>query len=168
MNQERGLHTIPSLDVEVWRRLYARYLLEPYPASVGPDVSKTIVPVTQADELKLVHGVLSSDDTYTAQQAVNIAAHTVPEGRRWSLYGLDANAQLVGDNQMDQFIIGDASNGFAAIFLDDFTATARHQYWLPQAIKLEPGDLIQVHLTGAGVDPGTLRTQVWVSDEALF
>lgn len=77
--------TIPSRALDVWRRLYTRFALEPYPASVGPDVLKTIVPVTDADVLLRTPAGQQADGDLTGSAGTYVAYFTVPTGRRWTL-----------------------------------------------------------------------------------
>lgn len=84
-----AIETIPSRQLEVWRRLYQRYSLEPFPASVSPDVLKTIVPVTQADLLLRVPvTVVSAATDLQAAAGTYVAMHTVPDGKRWNLVSI--------------------------------------------------------------------------------
>lgn len=161
---------IPSKAFQVWQRLYLRFLLEPLPATETPGVTvgKMIVPVTQADELLASYGIKSSVFTYTAGQAVQINVHTCPDDKRWTLFGVDGEAQLTGDNLTDRFMILDASAGQQGAILTDFTAVARKAYWLPQPLKMEAGDNIQIRLSGAGVAAGQLRTNMWLAEEDIF
>jgi len=85
---------IPSKQFDVWRRLYARYILEPFPVQNGgmPDVFKTITPVTQADDLLRVPRTLSSAEDISASAGTYTVYQTVPAGKRWRISMVERGA----------------------------------------------------------------------------
>ena len=156
--------TIPSRALAVWRRLYTRYALEPGPASVGPDVLKTIIPVTQADLLLARHrGVV--DETTVVGVGAHLA-HTVPQGLRRAVVTLLA-VRTGGTWTLDLVNVIDVSEG-ATVRIS--TQAASDNLFLPAhsaPIVLEEGDQISINIATHSVD-GTCRLEVWVIDEDLF
>ena len=93
--------TQPSKRFDVWRRLYTRFLIEPFPAAVGdsPGVSTTITPVTDADILLKVPGIVDSGLNLTASAGTFVSSTIVPLGKIWTIKALArgpsiANTQL--------------------------------------------------------------------------
>ena len=136
-----GQLTIPSRSIGVWRRLYTRYSLEPYPASVAPDVAKTIQPVTNADDL-LWRPEIKTDTVEVSVSTIVVA--TVPTGERWTWYAFAGNV-VGGDRDIDRVIVGDGSN---SMVLSEFTAVADRQELWPEPFTMLEGWTIQVR--GAG------------------
>ena len=77
--------TIPSRALEIWRRLYTRFSLEPGPASVVPDVSKTIWPVTVVDSALLRSEGESKALDLSVTVGTFVSAITVRQGQAWTL-----------------------------------------------------------------------------------
>ncbi len=76
------VNSIPSRALDVWRRLYTRFSLEPGPASVSPDVLKTIIPVTNVDVLLQTVFPFNVTLNLTGTLGDHVAGYTVPGGRR--------------------------------------------------------------------------------------
>lgn len=76
------LITIPSRSLDVWRRLYTRFTLEPEPASVSPDVSKTIVPITNVDVLLQVVVPFNVTLDLDITLGLHVVGYTAPAGKR--------------------------------------------------------------------------------------
>jgi len=161
-----GIATIPSRQLAVWRRLYTRYTLEPAPASVSPDVSKTIQPVTQADDLLREPRGFEGTETAPAGDNTNFVVATVPDGKRWTLQSIDIR-RTTGDNTMSRFLLGDTSRGLAILILL-FTAGTSQQLRLEQPYRLDQGDTIRVLTDGAGVSASDFRAQLWIEEEDAF
>jgi len=98
-----GSGSIPSRALDVWRRLYTRFALEPFPASVGPDVLKTIVPVTQADEL--LKTVIPTVGTLDLNTVGHVVLYTVPQGKRATLVSFNQEAITTGSANL-QVVLG--------------------------------------------------------------
>ena len=143
-NGDRAV-TIPSRAIGVWRRLYSRYSLEPYPASVAPDVSKTIQPVTQADEL-LRESQVRSETSLIIVDTVLVV--TVPTGERWKLYHLRAD-RTGGDRNIDRILIGSTE---ASLIVDDFTAAGSRNFEPQTPYPMQEGWRILVRGTGGATD----------------
>lgn len=77
--------SIPSRALEIWRRLYTRFSLEPGPASIGPDVSKTILPITDVSELLRRPRVATGTADLSPAAGTYVPVHTVPAGARWTI-----------------------------------------------------------------------------------
>ena len=138
--------TIPSRALEIWRRLYTRFSLEPGPASVVPDVSKTIWPVTQVDPAlrRSVGDNKNLDLTGTSDDFV--AARTVPAGETWYLtsIGLRSSAGAC----LPALKIGTKTVGLGVKGTAGTYVTLRH--------KLDPGDQIGA-LAGGNAGDGARR-----------
>jgi len=156
--------TIPSRSLDVWRRLYTRYSLEPFPASVAPDVSKTIVPTTDADALLAISGVRTSGlvdiptGTFTTM-------HTVPAGERWTLRSLDV-FRVDGDRVLDFVAVGDPVNSTLAAIARPANVTSLTLI-LPTPLVLDEAWIIQITVGGGATD-GDWTMNVVVSVEQTF
>jgi len=157
--------TIPSRELEVWRRLYERYSLEPGPASVSPDVSKTIMPITNADELlQRPRGVVGGN-TPGADGGITIA--TVPQGIRWRLQSLVVR-RASGVFDFDRVILQDVVNNLDVIV--DIFADETNFRVVPSLTGtpiMNPGDLIRTNITNF-VSTGTINSHVWIVEETFF
>lgn len=162
MTQEQGATAIPSRALEVWRRLYTRYALEPFPASVGPDVLKTIVPVTQADQLLQTPEIREATVTSSAGNIVTY--HTVPAGERWEVYGYELE-RLAGDRTADQALIRMTN---ANMVINDFTAAAFDAFLAPQLWILPEGALMRARFTAAGATDGDWIMRVYILVQTFF
>ena len=162
-NQVR-INTIPSRALEVWRRLYQRYSLEPLPASVVPDVSKTIVPTTDADALLLENGRLAQTSVFGAGAATFETIFTVDSDVREHIAVISI-LRTVGDNDWDQVLLRDDSrNGSITIAFD--AAQTAQAIFLP--VIMEARDNIRILLGGTGVAATTVVCSVWSGEEAAF
>jgi len=165
------LLTIPSRKLEIWRRMYDRFQLEPMPASVSPDVAKTIQPITSVDELLRDEGILSNDNTYTAGQAVQLTMYTVPPNQRWSIWGFNVDSQLTGDNLSDQINVESKTldTQVAHQFtIENYTGVAQHEFLMPgKSVRLNAGDTVRTRLDGTGVAAGSVRMQLLVDIEVI-
>jgi len=126
----------PARRFDVWRRLYTRFLIEPFPAGgEGPSVLTTIAPVTDADRLLQDTVAESGSIDIQASAGTFVAAQTVPNGQRWNMVwvrhgGTVADTQQVvriggvfvtisatGTNAISQSIVGVRLNEGDAIGL---------------------------------------------------
>jgi len=165
LNQHPDLVTsIPSRALEVWRRLYTRYTLEPGPASIAPDVLKTIVPVTQADLLLARHkGIITLT---TVDGTLDHLAHTVPQGLRQAFVTL-ALQRSGGTYTFDTIQVRDVSEGNTIIIApqaqtDNFVLLAQSA-----PIELEEGDEIHINVDVHSVT-GELTMAAWVIEQDIF
>ena len=79
----------PSKRFDVWRRLYARFKIEPFPATgEGPGVSTTITPITDADVLLRVAVFGGGTINLSASAGNKILVQSVPEGKVWIVKGV--------------------------------------------------------------------------------
>ena len=152
--------TIPSRALEVWRRLYSRYNLEPFPASVGPDVSKTIIPVTNADDLLWAPEVRND---LVEVGATTVVVATVPAGERWTWFASEGGL-AAGDRNVDRLLIGDVA---ASMILSSFSAASSFQYPLPQGLTMLEGWRILVRGIGGTTD-GNWNFFNYIRKEQLF
>lgn len=157
-------HAIPSRQLEVWRRLYTRYSLEPWPASVSPDVSKTVQPITNADDLlakpRAELGIGTAAGTGDLQVAV------VPADKRWELEALLVRLSS-GDSTMNRIEIRDESEG-TNIIIKAFSSSTSEV--LPAGlgrIILDPGDSVRVNID-AFTGGGDWHANMWVTESDIF
>jgi len=160
------LITIPSRALPVWRRLYQRFKLEPFPATVGPDVGKTIIPITDADTLLRENRAVQETNTAPAGDDTEFTILTVPGGKRWTVYDIDVSFTS-GDNTIKQFLVGDTSRNLNVILVA-FTPAAGKQEFLPVPIKLEEGDTIKARTTGTGGAATVMESTAWIDEEDAF
>lgn len=155
--------TIPSRSLEVWRRLYTRYRLEPHPASVSPDVSKTIQPVTQAD--KLLTRVAVRSNTKEIPTGVLTEVLTVPSGERWTLLIYDV-VRVDGDRVLGGIGLTDPVNGLA-MFISRPANTTAETVIMPTPVDLPESWQIGVQVGGGATD-GDWITEVLVDIQDEF
>ncbi len=137
--------SIPSRALDVWRRLYTRYSLEPGPPSIPPDVAKTIFPVTQADRLLQTSRVVQQLVVVSGTGAKN--AFTVPAGQRWTWYAFYA-ARTAGDSTISRLDMTDEVNGLVMI-LDVITAAGEYAPGVFNTpLPLDEGDTINFTIGG--------------------
>lgn len=137
---------IPSKRFEVWRRLYSRFLLEPFPAGrVGPDVSKTIIPVTQADELFKSPVMQTVDMPNFNGEGTSF---TVPLDERWALMAYDIR-RLTGNRDLFRVIVSDNGTNF---FLENNLVTTESQVVLGTTLVLEKGWRFGIQVAGGTTD----------------
>ena len=168
MAQQNGqdlVNSIPSRALDVWRRLYTRYSLEPGPASIAPDVLKTIVPVTQADLLLARHKGIETDTTTTAT-GLHIA-HTVPAGLRQAFITLMIQKTAGGTWTMDRVRAADVSEGTnVAISVQAQTDNFYFVAWAAP-LELEEGDSIQIFID-TFVSGSNCALEAWVIEQDIF
>ncbi len=154
--------TIPSRALAVWRRLYTRYELEPFPASVGPDVSKTIVPVTFADELLAVPDI---DRTTSGVIGLgNNTLRTVPAGERWELLAYEFTRNT-NDRNIDGVRVKDPAGDLMSI--DLFTASNERVLILTAPLILETSWQVIINIIGGTAD-GTWDSRLFVRKSTQF
>jgi len=159
---------IPSKLFSLYTRLYRRFALEPYPLQDSTaEVSTTIQPVTQADELlRDVKGVSAVSASISAGVTAWVTVLTVPEGVRWRLVAL-STFRASGDNLADQLRINDQSESVEVI-LEAFTGTAVHAVSIGAVKILDQLDTIDVHVNGTGSGASTFSVQAWVEEESAY
>ena len=146
--------SIPSRALEVWRRLYTRFNLEPGPAGVGPDVSKTIIPTTDVGELLKVPDVLET--TSGGLSPGESFPVTVPEGERWHLraYEFGRTSQ---DRNIDGVLLRDPAG--QVINIDTFTGASFRIGGLNANVPvLDQGWSIGLSVSGGSADSTFLVT----------
>jgi len=159
------VNSIPSRSLDVWQRLYTRYSLEPGPASVAPDVLKTIVPVTQADLLLARHRGVTDTTVVTGVQ-LDLVVHTVPEGIRRTFLVMRAT-RTSGTWTIDMVSLRDVSEGVTVSLMPQ---SASDNVFVPAwsaPIVAEQGDEVTVDVASESVN-GDLVFEAWVIDEDLF
>jgi len=89
---------IPSKAFDVWRRLYARFELEPGPVvGSAPEVGTSIIPVTQVDDLLRTPRLIKSALTdLSGAGSLTIAMVTVPAGERWRVITIFRTSTIAG------------------------------------------------------------------------
>jgi len=153
--------TIPSRALTVWRRLYTRYALEPFPATVSPDVSKTIQPITDADELLRIPAVdITTTPSLTLGEQVG---RTVPTPQRWKLYAWDVN-RASGDRLVEGISLGD---GTVSMRIASQTAAGTFIDRLGTPLLMDPGWQFILHIAGGTTD-GTWLVELLLQIEDAF
>jgi len=158
--------TQPARRFDLWRRLYSRFLIEPFPAEGGgPSIATEIVPVTDSDELLRVHGIVRADSaTFDADETLATGL-AVPAGRRWHLAGIGFE-QTTGNRTVTRIILNDDSTGLTHN-LEVFAATQQHSLILGTVFILEELDFLSITTIGGSTNT-VYRTSVWVAEEDAF
>ena len=158
---ELDLSLIPSKRFAVWSRLYERYRLEPFPAGGGTVVSKTIIPITDADALLKVPKLQRATKVITSAE---VSVFTVPAGERWEIYTWDW-IQTTGDRVLNRasLISPDGVNG--VIFRDAGATSITER--LPQPLPLDEGWQL-VARTGGGTTDGDWDVTLLTTVEDAF
>lgn len=157
------MSTIPSRSISLWRRLYTRFALEPGPATVSPDVSKTIIPVTQADLLLVTPEVRLY--VFTSVNNTVVTAVTVPDQERWELYAYDLFS-AGGSRQADQVRIDEGAA--PEVTFQTFTLGTGDIWRADQPFLLEAGWRLRVRFGDVGVGDGDWHMALLLRVEALF
>ena len=163
-NGQDFISSIPSRSLDVWRRLYTRFTLEPGPASIAPDVLKTIIPVTQADVLLARHRGIVEDTTIDA--VASFVIHTVPVGIRRELVTMRVH-RLSGTWNLDLVEVVDASEGANVSITPQAASDNLFLAAWTAPLVLEEGDQVSVDIPTHSVN-GSLRLEMWVTDQDLF
>jgi len=150
--------TIPSKSIEVWRRLYARFNLEPGPASVSPDVSKTIQPVTDVDRL-LTTPEVRMVGTVSFNGALDVLV--VPEDEIWAL-GAYSIFRTSGDRVLTQIDIRDVFG--SKINLDTPASVSVTENIFGNKLRMGPGWLFRITV-GGGTTNGSWTVETHVEVE---
>jgi len=150
--QEHHAPGIPSKEYEVYRRLYARYLLEPFPVEGSQAwVSPVIVPVTNADELLASSQIVAQAEDISASAGVYVPYFTVPAGRRWLLTGLHKPATTA----TTRVLLRDTINN---INLDISADQTGGENVLRLAMKMPAGWTVGLVTTGNAGDSARILT----------
>jgi len=160
-----GVNTIPSRALGVWRRLYRRYSLEPFPASVSPDVSKTIVPITNADVLLATASVRTSGLVALTAAGGLTTMHTVPAGERWTLSGFDI-FRVDGDRLLNNVSLVDPVNSLP-VALDRPANVTSLTTIFASPMVLDEAWTIQARAAGGTTD-GDWTMDIYVLIEQTF
>jgi len=158
---DNGAALIPSKEFDVWSRLYNRFSLEPHPAGVGPSVSKTIVPVTQADLLLAQPQGRTAVANLTAASGTYVAMHTVPKGERWHVTHVLRGGT---DSVTSIHVLGlEPSPGTLLALTADGTAPER----LTVSFILDEGDSMGLLTTGGAGDTARNLTILYSKEESF-
>jgi len=160
--REGLVSTIPSRALEVWQRLYRRYSLEPGPASVPPDVSKTIIPTTDADQLLRTPGNQQATLTNPGSGAGGVTFLTVPTGERWILYVI-AIIQGASTTHTELLLFDPVEQ--QSTIVAKYAATADRIEQMASPTPLAEGVQLRVRTDGAA---GNLKCAVWRERETMF
>jgi len=156
----------PAKRFDLWRRLYTRFLIEPFPVTdgEGPAVSTLVQPVTDADELLKNYGLVTFNSaSFDADQVVN--GPTVPSGKRWLIYVLRWGRSS-GNRTALQWIINDASEG-AFMIIRGFAAAADDTHLMETPLPLEEGDQVRLNFIG-GSTATVAKFDLWLSEEDAY
>lgn len=157
--------TQPARRFDIWRRLYRRFAIEPYPPGLEvPAVATVITPVTDADELLRSYGHFSASTASFDADGVQTAL-VVPSGKRMRFFALSA-FRSSGDRSIIRWILTDASAGINFV-LDTFAATNENYLRLEQPFILEEGDSVNIQSSG-GAAATVYLVRSWVSEEDAF
>jgi len=130
---------------------------------VSPDVSKTIVPITNADELlRRPRGFV---ETYAINGVGAKDLATVPVGLRWRLFSIDFGLDT-GTWTFTTLMVRDSSLGLNVI-LDSFAAATSRTLLLPAVITLEAGDQVMAGIDSHSV-AGNSTATLWLEEEDTF
>ena len=159
--------TQPSKRFDIWRRLYTRFLIEPFPAEgASPAVSTLVTPITDADELLRQPTGFELTTQSPATDATPFTVAQVPAGRRWNLQTINVT-RTTGDNTFSRIIIGDDS-ALVSVILEIFTGTNGRTLLLPSMIRMDEGDTVRVQMDGVGVAASNIRALLWLEEEDAF
>jgi len=157
--------TQPSKRFDIWRRLYTRFLIEPFPAEgASPAVSTLVTPITDADELLLDRGVNRKTEIVSATGEVDI--FTVAEDKRDNIIAIWL-FQATGTFTFNAIIVKDAPSSANNMRIDSFTTTSERIFLPPAGFKMDSGWQLTVNVdvhSGAG----NLFTAVMVEEEDAF
>jgi len=151
-------NSIPSRRLDIWRRMYAKLGLEPGPASIVPDVQKTILPVLSVDRLVSVQKTSDRADKVdlSASAGTFVALDTVPTGKRWTVTDIFLNASI--GSSCIAFVIGGVEGWFT---VNALAAAEVHGI----AVVLNEGDQIRAQTTGNGGDNAVVMTFVFQEED---
>lgn len=154
---------VPSKQFDVWTRLYSRYLLEPAPAAgFGVAVAKSIVPVTQADDLlKQNRGEAGSTNIIGTG---NATVFTVPSGFRQKFYTFHFSLST-GTWTISRIVLRDVSEGTDVFIHEEGSVTTINERF--SGLLLDEGDQVQVFVNTHSVD-GFVTWNMWTEREEAF
>jgi len=150
--------TQPAKRFDLWRRLYTRLGIEPFPASGGgPDVSTTIQPVTDADVLLRVPEFVGVEIDLTPTIGTFIGGLVVPEGKVWIVKGIYrepstgvTQIRMLADKLMNYSVLG-TNEEFVSL----------------TDIRLNEGFSIGLITSGDAAD-GTIAIRAAIEEEDVF
>jgi len=151
--------TQPARRFDLWRRLYNRFLIEPFPAeSAGPAVSTTVQPVTDADALLRVPTIQNATGDLEVAGGAHVAYFTVPAGKRWNLIWALRGA-TTGSSQVTIAIAPAEMTLFGV-----GTVVAAQSI---VGVRLDEGDSVGMAATNNAAD-GAITLQVLYEEEDAF
>jgi len=139
---------IQSKSFDIWRRLYTRFQLEPGPSVIGglPEVSTSVIPVTQVDDLlREGRALIGNTVDLSGGGSLTIACHTVPSGQRWNLFRAWRTTTAAGT----RIRIADPRNDDIILTI---AGTAEEVVNFGAPFVLEEGWIIGLQETGNGSD----------------
>ena len=161
-HQENLVSSIPSRQLAVWRRLYTRFSLEPGPASISPDVLKTIIPVTNVDTLLQVVTPISVSLDLFVGGGVHVVGYTVPTGRRGTVMYSRRGAST-GATQL-QAVVGGINLTLSPAGL---TAEAFLGTTVPLPFVMDQGDTLGMAATNNAADTGVSLRALVLEEESF-
>jgi len=151
--------TQPAKRFDVWRRLYTRFGIEPFPADgEGPAVSTTIIPVTDADILQSVTRFVGGNMNLSGAAGTFVSSNTVPDGKVWRVKGVHRDLTIavslveLGTSGLNMPVTGLGT-------ADEFQA-------LPD-IRLAEGEQVGMLTTGDGGD-ALVGMRTAIEEEDVF
>lgn len=156
---------IPSKEFELWRRLYGRFMLEPYPTDGSiAFVSSVIQPVTQIDEL--ARSIVLQVGTVSITADGTFYGLTVPAEERWRVRSISIG-QSAGTWNHEEIRIRDASEN-ELLQLLIYTAQNGTQPFQPGGeLTLDQFDQIGAQISSQSVT-GDMRVAAWTEVERAY
>jgi len=153
----------PSRLFDLWRRLYTRFQIEPFPADPeqGPGVATTIFPVTIADDLVKLPVAQSATLDIQASAGGFVLAFTVPEGKRWQILWAFRSSTTANTRIRGIFTPSDVT-----LFLT-VVGTSNEVPRELQGFVMEQDDRIGLETTGNAAD-SAVTIQLYVLEEDAF
>lgn len=150
----------PAKRFDVWRRLYNRFLIEPFPAGEGdtPGVATTIFPVTDADKLLSVQVSATATNNLTAGAGTYVPYFTVPTGKRWRV----KNFMRFGTTAVSAILV--LVSGSAAVHLNQQVVAGQE---LVLDLPLDENGSMGLITTGDAGD-GAVRADIVYEEEDAF
>jgi len=160
---ENGRTSIPSKRFDIWRRLYARFVLEPAPASgSAAAVGTEVVPITNVDELLGEPRAFRVVEDLTPTIGAYRGIYSVPAGKRAKLIALTRD-QITGDTRLAIRLVTDGAN--VDVFLTPLEAP--FQSWLGSPVTLNEGDSAGWLTSGNAGDGARVGYAIVVEEDAF-
>lgn len=148
--------TQPSKRFDVWRRLYQRFLIEPFPSDGDVGVSTIISPTTDADALLRTTLIAGYTLSLIGSAGTFVNAVTVPDDKLWVVKGLH-RAATTAVSQVDMRLGG---SGF------HFSISATAELYIPiNDIRLPEGGNIGMLATADAGDSAINLLAIYEEEE---